>query len=126
MGFFSAIAGAFKKAIPAVIKGIKSGGGKALKGLRGLGGKIVKGVKRVGQKLGLIKKKPKVWKEGDPAGFKEGFTNVGGGNKMKVVGGRPVGKVIRGNPYDAPKPRGLGENTFKYIDNLTDPESILL
>ena len=127
MGFFSAIAGAFKKAIPAVIKGIKSGGGKALKGIKRLGGKVVKGVKRLGQKLGLIKKKGKVWKEGDPAGFKkEGFVNVGGGNVMKVVNKRPTGKVIRGNPYDAPKPRGLGENTFKYIDNLTDPESILL
>jgi len=90
-------------------------------------GKIVKGVKRLGQKLGLVKKKGKVWKEGDPAGFKkEGFVNVGGGNKMLYKGGKPVGKVIRGRPSNAPNPRGLGENTFKYIDNLTDPESILL
>ena len=127
MGFFSAIAGAFKKAIPAVIKGIKSGGGKALKGLKGLGGKIVKGVKRVGQKLGLVKKKPKEFVQGDPVSLdlKEGLVNVAGG-KMLYKGGKPVsGKVIRGG-VDAPKPRGLGSDTFKYIDNLTDPESILL
>lgn len=125
MSFFSAIAGAFKKAIPAVIKGIKSGGGKALKGLKGLGGKIVKGVKRVGQKLGLVKKKPKEFVQGDPVSLKEGLVDVAGG-KMLYRGGKPVsGKVIRGG-VDAPKPRGLGSDTFKYIDNLTDPESILL
>jgi hypothetical protein len=46
MSFFSAIAGAFKKAVPAIIKGIKRGGGKMLKGLKSTGERIVKGVKR--------------------------------------------------------------------------------
>jgi hypothetical protein len=125
MSFFSAIAGAFKKAVPAIIKGIKRGGGKMLKGLKSTGERIVKGVKRGTRAVkNLFQKKVKPWKEGDPP---RGFVNVGGG-KMAYKGGKPVtGKVIRDRGLgDRIKVKGEGSKTFSYIDNLTDPESILL
>jgi hypothetical protein len=51
-----------------------------------------------------------------------------GGGKMAYKGGKPVtGKVIRDRGLgDRIKVKGEGSKTFSYIDNLTDPESILL
>ena len=114
MGFFGNI---FK----AAARGLKSVGGKAVRGLKSAGEKAMRGLKSGYQKVkGFItgKGKPKQWKEGDVAKFrKDGVINVGGGNKMRVVGGRPTGKVIRGSPYtDPPKPKGQGSQTFKNID----------
>ena len=127
MGFFGTI---FK----AVARGVKSVGGKAFKGLKSAGEAVKRGfksgVEQIKKGVSKIKntftksKQKKPWKEGDPARF----ADVGGGNRMAYKGGRPVtGKAIRGNPYAGkPKPKGYAQDTFKYIDNLTDPESLLL
>jgi len=118
--------GLFSGLIKGIVRGARGIGGKVVKGLKSVGEKVVKGVKGgISKVKQMFKKTPKKdWKEGDSVRF----ADVGGGNKMAFQGGKPVtGKVIRGNPY-ADKPRGLGEGskTFSYIDNLTDPESILL
>ena len=131
MGFFGSI---FK----AVARGVKSVGGKAFRGLKSAGESAVRGVKSgVKSAVNQIKKgvqklketfgksKPKkTWKEGD---VPTGFVNLPGQGKMAYKGGKPVtGKIIRDSGMRRPRMKGEGSNTFKYIDNLTDPESILL
>jgi len=119
MGFFGGL-------IKGIVRGARSLGKKAVKGLKGLGEKVVKGVKGGVKKVkDMFKKTPKKdWKEGDSVKF----ADVGGGNKMAYRGGKPVtGEVIRGRGLgDRIKGKGEGSKTFSYIDNLTDPESILL
>ena len=114
MGFFGSIFKAVARGSKNLLKG-------AARGIKATAEKAARGVKSGFQKVkGFItgKQKPKPWKEGDPAGFrKDGIINVGGGNTMRVVKGRPTGKVIRGSPYTDPaKTKGLGSQTFKNID----------
>ena len=85
---------------------------------------ISKAAIRAGKKAFGKSKPKKTWKEGD---VPTGFVNLPGQGNMAYKGGKPVtGKIIRDSGMRRPRLKGEGSNTFKYIDNLTDPESILL
>ena len=120
MGFFGSI---FK----AVARGAKGIAKSAARGLKSAYQSAKRGVKAGVEKVKKLfggRGKEKPWTEGDVPKF----VDVGGSNVMAYKGGKPLtGKVIRGmGGRGRPKAPGEGSKTFSYIDNLTDPESILL
>lgn len=122
--------GLFSGLIKGIVRGARGIGGKIVKGLKGVSDKVVKGVKGGYQRVKQLvtgKKPKKDFVEGDPVSLKEGFVTVTGG-KMAYKGGKPLtGKIIRDRGLgDSVRVQGEGSKTFSYIDNLTDPESILL